>query len=55
MKNVCSSATTGILIFCQVASINYTLVNWKENKQSRSEGIIPYVPGERVNGSGDHS
>lgn len=56
-KNICSSATTGILIIlpgCQ-HKLHIIKLKRKQKKQEWGKDIIPYVPGETANGSGDHS
>lgn len=57
MENICSSATTDILIIlpgCQ-HKLHITKLKRKQTTNERRKDIIPYVPGERVNGSGDDS
>lgn len=57
MENVCSPATTAILIIlpgCQ-HKLHITKLKRRQTKHKWRKDIIPYVPGERVNGSGDDS
>lgn len=57
MENICSSATTDILIIllgCQ-HKLHITKLKRKQTTNEGRKDIIPYVPGERVNGSGDDS
>lgn len=57
MENVCSPATTDILIIllgCQ-HKLHIIKLKRKQTKYEWRKDIIPYVPGERVIGSGDDS